>query len=384
MVVFGGANMIDDKWINETWEKIEKKLSRVAVSAREKLPYTTVEGVYDNKYEKEARAWTNGFWPGMMWLMYDATKNPEYRKTAERAEELLDKALYEEVEKLDHDVGFMWHLSSGANYRLTGNKKSFIRNFCAANLLAGRYNIKGGYIRAWNFKWAGREDTTGWAIIDCMMNLPLLYWASQETGDPRFKNIAMNHADKTLKYHVREDGSVNHIVQYDPETGEFIQSHTGQGFEPTSSWSRGQSWALYGYTLSYIHTKEERYLNTAKKVANYFIAAVCDDWLPKCDFRSPKDPVIYDASAGLIAANGLIELSRVVPEHEKDMYYKAALNLIEAITNHFADWSDDTDAIITNATEAYHFGQKHIPLIYADFYFVEAMNKLKGFNTFLW
>ena len=216
-----------------------------------------------------------------------------------------------------------------------------------------------------------------------MMNIPLLYWASKETGDDRFKYIAMSHADKTMKYHVREDGSVNHINEYNTETGEFVKSHGGQGYSDESSWSRGQAWAVYGFTLSYMHTGEKRYLDTARKVANYFISAVCSDWLPRCDFRAPAEPVVYDSSAGLIAANGLIELSKCVGEYEAQMYFDAAVKLVKAISDKFADWSEDTDAIIGYGTERYGRGE-HIDMVYSDYYFVEALNKLKGFNTFLW
>ena len=132
-----------------------------------------------------------------------------------------------------------------------------------------------------------------------------------------------------------------------------------------------------------MHTKEERYLKTAKKIANYFISSCSDDWLPKSDFKSPKEPILYDASAGLIAACGLIELSRIVTDDEKDLYYNAALKLIKTIVDNFADWSDETDAIITHCSESYH-AQRHLTLVYADFFLVEAINKLKGFNTFLW
>ena len=367
-------SMLDQKWLEDVWEKTEVKLARTAVSAREILPYTTENGKWT---ERSRDWWTNGFWPGTMWLMYDATGKEDYKITAERAEVLLDDAL-KTVSRLHHDVGFMWHLSAGANYRLTGSQQSFVRNMYAANMLAGRYNIKGGFIRAWN-----SENAIGWAIIDCMMNIPLLYWASKETGDDRYKYIAMSHADKTLKYHVREDGSANHIVEYNPQNGDFVTTYGGQGYCEGSSWSRGQAWALYGFTLSYIHTGEQRYLDAAKKCANYFIGAVCGDWLPRCDFRAPAEPVIYDSSAGLIAANGLLELAKHVGEFEHDMYYNAGVNLVRAIGDKFADWSEDTDAIIGYGTESYS-GRHHIDMVYSDFYFVEALNKLKGVNTFLW
>lgn len=373
---------IDAKWLDEVWEKIDKKLQKTAITAREKLPYTTVDGRWEDMTGKDVNWWTNGFWGGTMWLMYDATGNEEYKKTAIRSEELLDGAL-KRIDELHHDVGFMWHLTAGANYRLTGDKNAYVRNMYAANILAGRFNSKAGYIRAWNdHEKAG--DRSGYAIIDCMMNIPLLYWASKETKDDRYKYIAMAHADKTLKYHLREDGSVNHIVNYDPVTGDVVEVLAGQGWAADSSWSRGQSWGLYGFTLSYIHTKEKRYLDAAKKIANYFIAACCDDYLPKCDFRSPEEPVYYDSSASMIAACGLIELSKLLDENEGRIYLNAAINLVKAAVEKHADFSDDSDAILHNGTVAYHFGEKNFDMVYCDYYFVEAISKLKGFDTFLW
>ena len=370
--------MLSESWINDTFNKVEKKLNRLATEKRGTIPYSTGEGkIYDDKAKTNISWWTNGFWPGMMWLMYDMTNKDVYKEAAEDTEILLDEA-FKCYEGLHHDVGFMWHISSGANYRLTGNRESYLRNIYAANILAGRFNLKGEYLRAWN-----GENHTGYAIIDCMMNIPLLYWATEVTGDERYKYIAVTHADKTLKNHVREDGSVNHIVNYNPENGEVKEFLAGQGSGVGSSWSRGQAWGIYGFTLSYIHTKDEKYLNTAKKIANYFIAACCEDYLPKSDFRSPEEPVLYDASAGLIAACGLIELSRQLDENERKMYYNAACNFIKAIVDKFADWSDDSDAIITHCSERYS-DQTHKTLVYADFYLVEALNKLKGINTFLW
>ena len=173
-------SMLMETWINDTVAKVEKKLDRVAKEKKGTIPYSTGEGkVYNDMVKSGISWWTNGFWPGMMWLMYDMTKKDLYKEAAEDTETLLDKAL-ENYVGLHHDVGFMWHLSAGANYRLTGNKKSYIRNMYAANILSARYNLKGGYIRAWN-----GDEHVGYAIIDCMMNIPLLYWATKETGDDR-------------------------------------------------------------------------------------------------------------------------------------------------------------------------------------------------------
>lgn len=369
----------DKKWVDEIWAKIDNKLKTVAQLNKDKIPYTTVDGVYNDMAKEDITWWTNGFWPGMMWLMYVGTKNEMYKEVAENAEKMLDAA-FEEYDHLHHDVGFMWHISSGINYRLFGGKKSRVRTSIAADMLASRYNASGKYIRAWN------EDKVGWVIIDCMMNIPLLYWASEEYKDPRFKYIAMNHADTVMKTHIRPDGSVNHIVDLDPVTGEPKEAFGGQGYELGSSWSRGQAWAIYGYVISYIHTGKQEYLDTAKRVAHYFIANVCDDWLPKADFRCPDEPVIYDSTAGACTACGLLEIARVVPEHEKKLYLNAAVNLIKAMEKNFCNWTEEEQSILQMGTEAYFCRPqgKHAAIIYGDYYFIEAIYKLKGFDMLFW
>ena len=217
-----------------------------------------------------------------------------------------------------------------------------------------------------------------------MMNLPLLYWASDELGDPRFTYIAEAHADTTIDTHIRPDGSVRHIVVHDHENGGMIDELYGQGYAMGSSWSRGQSWALYGFVLSYIHTGKEEYLNAAKRVAHYFISCVCDDYLPKCDFRSPKEPVIYDSTAGAIAACGLIEIAKAVPEFERSIYMDAAVNMLKALEEKFCNWDENYDSILQMGTSAYSGQNHHLNLIYGDFYFVEAVLKLRGSNFLIW
>lgn len=162
------------------------------------------------------------------------------------------------------------------------------RGLHAAQLLAGRFN-PAGYIRAWNDFPDPDTDTRGWAIIDCLFNIPLLYWASEETNDPRFKKIAMTHADTVAANFVREDGSVRHIVQFDPETGAFVRDYGGQGYAQGSSWTRGQTWALYGFVMSYKHTGAVRYLAMAQKVAEYFIAHIPADGRIPVDFCQPPN-----------------------------------------------------------------------------------------------
>lgn len=374
-------------WIDSTWDKLNRKLLKTAVNCRDKIPYTSVNGKYDDKSETEISCWTNGFWSGLMWLMYVDTKNEEYRKTAERAEKLLDKA-FKDYDLLHHDVGFMWLISSGVNYRLFKGEKSKLRTIYAANILAGRYNIKGKYIRAWNDNELTRlyNDGKGVVIIDCMMNIPLLYWASETYNDPRFKYIAMSHADTTMKNHIRPDGSSNHILVYDHETGEVLHRLSGQGYDENSAWSRGQGWAMYGFVLSYIHTGKQEYLDTAKRVADYFIQHLTNDFVPRSDLNAPEKPVVYDTSAGGLAACAMLEIAKYVNDEEKDKYEYTAINILKALEKNHIDWSDDDEAILKNGCVAYHKADAPLqePLIYGDYYFAEALYKLRGNDLLFW
>ncbi len=371
------------EWVDLTFEKLDKKLRRVAVKSRNKIPYTTVDGTHNNMAEIDPEWWTNGFWGGLMWLMYKETGCDEYKTTAVACENLLDAAL-ENFEGLYHDVGFMWHLTSGANYRITGDKKAYNKNLYCAATLASRFNIDGGYIRAWN-----GENNEGWSIIDCLMNLPLLYWASEEIGDTRFKKIAMRHADMALIDHVRADGSVNHIVEHNPENGEVIRVHGGQGYDENSCWSRGLAWAVYGYVISYAYTKKKDYLDAAIKTANYFIVnCAAYDYIAPVDFRIPSSAAMYyDSTAGLCTACGLLELAKYVSEAEAKVYTEAAIKILKATDEKCCNYSEDEDSVVQMGTSKYPHKSMdgvHIPIIYGDFFFAEALLKLRGNDFSIW
>lgn len=364
---------MDNKlWAEEMWQKCQKKITKTAERIGGMIPYTTKDGKYNEVADIDW--WTNSFWAGILWHMFAETQDERFKKWAQEVEDTLNKN-FEDSEKLHHDVGFMWLLSSVRNYELTGNKKSRSYGFVAANMLAGRYNIKGGYIRAWN-QW-GEDDNTGWAIIDCMMNIPLLYWASDIVKDDRFKYIAMSHADKVIENFIRPDGSVNHIVEFNPENGEFVRSFGGQGYKEGSSWSRGQAWAINGFAQSYHATGEDRYLDAAKRVANYFISACAEDLVPRCDFRQPLDAVAYDSSAAACAACGLIDIARATEGAESEMYMNAAIRFLKALDERCCPWDDENDeAILNYGMERFNSG--HIALIYGDYYFLDAILKIKN------
>lgn len=369
------------EWAKDISQKIKIKMRIVAERNQGKIPYTTCNGKFDDQSKDNIGWWTNGFWGGMMWQMYGATDDLLYRQIAEKIENLLDRNLMLS-QGLDHDNGFKWLPTAVANYRITGNKDSCNRALLAADNLAGRFNLAGQFIRAWNDNGSG--DRAGWAIIDCMMNLPLLYWAAQELNDPRYMHIAKAHADMTQEYFVREDGSVNHIVEFAPDTGAWIRVRGGQGCGDDSSWTRGQAWALYGFVLSFLHTGETKYLNTAKRVANYFIANIPENGLIPVDFRQPLDCALEDSTAAAIAACGLLEIAKKVMLEERHVYEGAAVRLLKALTEKCCNWHTDCDYILEKCTAAFHDKEHEFSIIYGDYYFMEAIWKLTGEEIFIW
>ncbi|HIY57688.1 MAG TPA: glycoside hydrolase family 88 protein [Candidatus Tetragenococcus pullicola] len=370
------------QWAEQVFEKIDEKLQVEVKRVGDKIPYVpdkTTGRYQEDKGETDPVWWTNGFWAGMLWQMYHATDNDIYKKAAESNEETLDKA-FDIYTGLHHDVGFMWLHTAVANYRLTGNERSKARGLHAAHLLAGRYNPRGKFIRSWN------RDRAGWVIIDSMLNIPLLYWAQETIDDPRFGYVAKDHADKVMQDIVRADGSVNHIGVFDPTNGDLLETPAGQGYASGSSWSRGQAWAIYGFALSYLHTGKKEYLEVAKKVSHYFISEVAKTgWVPLVDFRAPKKPVMWDTSAGMCAACGFLEIAKHVPDYEKDLYTDAAVNILKATFEKHGIKDLEKDGLIDHATGSYHDERwTEVPIIYSDYYFVEAILRLLDKDFLIW
>ena len=364
-------------WAQEILDRICRKEVRVVERNADKIPYTTQDGVFDDWSAPDRICWwTNGFWAGQLWLLYHAYGVESFRHTAEKIEEKLDANLMNHM-GMDHDSGFKWLLTSGANFAETGSEASKNRLMLAAGNLAGRLNPAAGLIRAWNDP--GTGDTAGWAIIDCMMNLPLLYRASEMTKDPRFRQIAMCHADHAGKAFVRKDGSVAHIVTFDPETGEITGTRGGQGMREGSSWTRGQSWALYGFALSYRHTGKREYLDIARKVADYVLSQIPESGIVPVDFLQPADCDYEDSTAAAIFACGLLELGK-----EDGKYADAAVWLLRTLAEKRCCFDEDQDHFLEKCTAAYHDEKHNFTIIYGDYFFTEALLKLTGKDLFLW
>lgn len=366
----------------EIYKKLWTKLQAECIRNSGRIPYAVQNGTYNDMWKENPSWWTNGFWAGLMWQMYHAGGDERFLEEARRSERLMDFIL-EEFTGLHHDVGFQFLLSSAANYRLTGDKRARVRALHAAALLAGRFNPGGGFIRAWNQK--DGQDVPGWMIIDSLMNLPLLYFAAEELKDPRFLQIAGRHADTAMRVLLRPDGSCNHIAVLDPDTGELLETLGGQGYEPGSSWSRGQAWAVYGFALAFAHTGKQAYLDAAKRAAHYLIAnTALEGDLTLCDFRAPKEPVCWDMSAAACGACGLLELSGLVPERERKLYYRHGERITEALTAR-CNFEPAQDGILRDCTAAYwRKEERHVSLIYGDYFYTEAVLRLQKNHYSIW
>lgn len=370
--------MNEETWAKEKlekiWNKYDKTLKR---HGKDFIFYEAENGTYqENKAKSDIIWWTNGFDPGIFWQLDHFRKNNNFEEAAQSMEAELDKA-FDKYQGLHHDVGFMWLPSAVEDYRLTDNERSYWRGRHAADLLAGRFNIAGNYLRSWN------KDRAGWVIIDSMFNIQLLYWASEVTKDPRFKMMADAHAHTVMKNHVRPDGSVAHIVVFDPNTGEAIETLGGQGYEVGSSWSRGQAWALAGFAYAYRHTNNSEYLATSKRVANYFIANIAQTgYIPRIDFRAPELKNDTDTSAATAAACGLLELAKLTSSADSKLYRDSALKILHAVSNRFANYDEEKDGILTGAATAYHDEDDghNINLNYGDYFFIEALLRILDDN----
>lgn len=370
------------RWAEETRDRLLDRFSAECDRVGDRIPYIAEDHVYRKdlgETPEDLIWWTNGFWPGILWQCYHVTGDEKYLEAARGVEDRLDGA-FDRYTGLHHDVGFMWLLSAVADFRLTGNERSLARGLHAAHLLAGRYNPRGRFIRSWN------RDRAGWVIVDSMMNIPLLYWASDAIGDPRFTYVATDHADTVMANTVRGDGSCNHIIVLDPATGELLETPAGQGFASGSAWSRGQSWAVYGFALSYRHTGDERYLDCAKRVGHYFISQVAQTGnVALLDFRQPAEPVYWDALAGCIAACGMLEIARSCEGAERASWVDWAVKILRATDERFCDWDVSHDGVVQMCSGAYHSEKdRHVHMCYADYYFLEAVLRLTGEDVLLW
>ncbi len=316
--------------------------------------------------------WCAGFFPGTLWYLYDYSKNTNIQKIAEERLNLMEP---EKHFTGNHDLGFMMYCSYGNAYRVTKNDKYKKIIDTAAMSLASRFRPKIQSIQSWdsskNFKCA--------VIVDNMMNLELLTWVSNNGGDPRFGEIARIHANTTIERQFRPDNAAYHVLDYSLATGTLLKKTTWQGYSDSSAWSRGQGWAVYGYTMMYRLTKDEKYKEQANKIAAFILnhPRYPKDGIPYWDFDAPNIPnALRDASAGAIMASAFIELSGYVTGPLKQKYKKASETILTSLSSpeYLATKGTNGGFLLKHSVGALPLkGEVDMALTYADYYFVEAM-----------
>jgi rhamnogalacturonyl hydrolase YesR len=316
--------------------------------------------------------WCAGFFPGTLWYLYDYSRNTNIQKIAEERLNLMEP---EKHFTGNHDLGFMMYCSYGNAYRITKNDKYKKILDTAAMSLASRFRPKIQSIQSWdsskNFKCA--------VIVDNMMNLELLTWVSNNGGNPRFGEIARTHANTTMERQFRPDNAAYHVLDYSLATGTLLKKTTWQGYSDSSAWARGQGWAVYGYTMMYRLTKDEKYKAQANKIAAFILnhPRYPKDGIPYWDFDAPNIPnALRDASAGAIMASAFIELSGYVTGTLQQKYKKAAETILTSLSSpeYLAAKGTNGGFLLKHSVGALPLkGEVDMALTYADYYFVEAM-----------
>ncbi len=365
----------------------------------------TVAEKYPRTLSKEGKLvttqldnWTEGFFPGCLWYIYENNQQDTWKQMALKWTIPMEKLQFMTSK---HDIGFLMYCSYGNAYRLTKNEKYKEILVQSAKSLCTRFNEKTGCIKSWNYNesWDGKHKLYYPVIIDNMMNLELLFYASEVTGDKHYAEIATKHAETTAKNHFRLDYSSYHVVNYDPETGKVLFKGTCQGFADNSTWARGQSWAIYGFTMVYRFTKRKEFLDLAEHLADYWLnnKNLPEDGIPYWDFNAGQNgylaaqwteknpaPIIQprDASAAAVTCSALLELSTYLNNDKR--YYDAASKILKSLSSptYLAEPGTNGNFILKHSTGNLPQGSEiDVPLIYADYYYLEALTRYKKLQS---
>lgn len=329
--------------------------------------------------------WTDGFWTGLLWLAYEYTGDEKYRELADKNVASFKNRVEKDIELDHHDLGFLYSLATVSGYKLTGSEDAREASIKAANKLISRYQEKGEFIQAWGE--LGSKDHYRF-IIDCLLNIPLLYWASDETGDAKYRNIANKHFVTSCNNVIRDDASAFHTFYMDNETGKPLRGVTRQGYSDDSAWARGQAWGVYGIPLNYRYTRNESCFNLYEGMTNYFLN------------RLPKDNVCYwdlifndgadhskDSSAAAIAVCGMHEMNKYLPEvdENKEVYKYAMHNILRSlIENYMNPEIEPGKPVLLHGVYSWHSGKGvDEGNIWGDYFFLEALIRFyKDWNLY--
>ena len=373
-----------------TRQEVERAMDRVVEQVRVNMRYFGTRfpssATKDQKYGViDDIEWTDGFWTGLLWLCYEYTGDEEFRKLADRNVASLLNRVEKRIELDHHDLGFLYSLSCVAGYKLTGSGEAKRAGLLAADKLMERFQEKGGFIQAWGE--LGTRDNYR-LIIDCLLNIPLLYWASEVTGDEAYRNAAMRHYETACNNVIRDDASAYHTFYFDPETGEPLKGVTRQGYSDDSAWARGQAWGVYGIPLNYKYTRDDSAFNLFEGMANYFLN------------RLPEDDVCYwdliftdgsgqsrDSSAAAVAVCGIHEMLKSLPEVEPDKgtYRSAMHRILRSLMEDYArPGMREGDPVLLHGVYSWHSGKGvDEGNIWGDYYYMEALTRFhKDWNLY--
>jgi len=372
------TNLWCEKALKNAKAQISLEIDTIEASGKCINPVTlTPEG---KVYYCQPEDWRSGFFPGSVWYLYELTKDTTLLPLAQKYTEALERA---KTLTLHHDIGFIINCSYGNGLRLSGKteyKKIMVE---AAKSLCTRFHKKAGIIQSWDVTGKGWQAQRGWkcpVIIDNMMNLELLFEATKLSGDSTFYKIAVSHADRTLKEQFRKDGSCYHVIDYNPENGKVRRRETAQGYADSSAWSRGQAWAIYGYTMCYRETGNKKYLDQALKTFHFMKKHphMPTDGIPYWDMDAPEIPnALRDVSAASIMASALYEISTYnVVEGGSYMEYADKIMQTLASTKYTAPLGKNGRFILMHSVGSIpHNSEVDAPLNYADYYYLEALKR---------
>ncbi|HFD3575868.1 glycoside hydrolase family 88 protein [Enterococcus faecium] len=371
------SRLLSEKEIDQAIKIALKKIDHNISKLGELFPTPATKGnVYEPMQNVE---WTNGFWTGILWLSYELTGDCKYKNLAEKHVKSFLNRIEKEIEVDHHDLGFLYSLSCVSSYKLTGNKDAKRAGLLAAEKLVSRYQNKGNFIQAWGE--LGSEENYR-LIVDCLLNIPLLFWAAQETGKNEYKDIAINHYKTTVQNVIREDASSFHTFYFDSKTGDPLFGKTRQGFSDESSWARGQAWLIYGIALCHSYIDDEKNIYLFESITNYYLNRLPEDFINYWDLIfSDGSNQSRDSSASAISICGLNLMGQYLPEaNQHKLVYKYAQHSIlsSLIDNYTETKTSGITALINEGVYSWHSGKGiNEGNIWGDYFYLEALVRFK-------
>ncbi|MGL4106908.1 glycoside hydrolase family 88 protein [Clostridium sp. LP20] len=325
---------------------------------------------------KDNDDWTNGFWTGILWLAYEYTGDEKYKKVAQIHTDNFEERYKNDFVLNHHDIGFLYSLSVVADYKITGSERARELGIKAATKLKGRYQEKGEFIQAWGNL---GEESEYRLIIDCFLNLPILYWAYEETKDDSFLEIANKHFNTAIHNVIREDSSTYHTYYFDKETGKPTKGATHQGYKNDSCWARGQAWAILGMPINYRYNKNEISKEIFEAVTNYYLNRLPEDLIPYWDLTfTAEDNEPRDSSSAVITACGIFERNKFDENYNnKDVYTRSAHEMLRNLINNYTTVNEDSDGVLMHGVYSWQHNKGVDECnLWGDYFFMEALMRL--------